>query len=182
MKQSNHVFKKSTKKLIGLFISLVLIFTLGVTTSIAQQKIKVAGKHTFAYTNQDSINVGDIEGHILMLNEFEGFNVSTGKDKFMDGALDVAMGFSDLVMGNGTDQGYGNMSLNGDVIFWKHQGNIATTISPEGKPVTTFEGTTSFIKGTGKYKNIQGIGTYKGKTMSTTIFIIEWEGEYFIKK
>lgn len=182
MKQSNHVFNKSAKKLIGLFISLVLIFTLGVTTSIAQQKIKVSGKHTFAYTKQDSINVGDTEGHLITLSEYEGFNVSTGKDKFMDGALDVAMGFSDLVMGNGTDQGYGKFSLNGDVIFWKHQGNIATTISPEGKPVSTAEGSWTWIKGTGKYENIQGSGTYKGKFMSRSIFIVDWEGEYFIKK
>ena len=182
MKQSNHVFKKSAKKLIGLFISLVLIFTLGVTTSIAQQKTKIAGKHTFAYTKQNTINVGDIEGHIIMLNEFEGFNVSTGEEKFMDGAQDVGMGFFDLVMGNGPYQGYGNMSLNGDVIFWKTQGNVTTTISPEGKPVTTTEGSWTYTKGTGKYENIQGSGTFKVKTMTATIFIVKWEGEYFIKK
>jgi uncharacterized protein affecting Mg2+/Co2+ transport len=121
-----------------LFISLVLIFALGVTTSIAQQKTKIAGKHTFAYTKQNTINVGDIEGHIIMLNEFEGINVSTGKN--------------------------------------------ATTISPEGKPVTTLEGSWTYTKGTGKYENIQGSGSYKGKLISRTIFIIEWEGEYFIKK
>jgi len=182
MKQSNHVFKKSAKKFIGLFISLVLIFTLGVTTSIAQQKTKIAGKHTFAYTKQNTINVGDIEGHIIMLNEFEGFNVSTGEEKFMDGAQDVGMGFFDLVMGNGSYQGYGNMSLNEDVIFWKTQGNVTTTLSPEGKPVTTTEGSWNYTKGTGKYENIQGSGTFNVKSMSTTIFIVKWEGEYFIKK
>ncbi len=174
--------KLTFKKLIGLFISLVLIFTLGVTTSIAQQKIKIAGKHTLTFTKQNNINVGDIEGHIITLNEFEGFNVSTGEEKFMDGALDVGMGFDDLVMGNGTHEGYGNFSLNGDVIFWKHQGNTATTISPEDKPVTTFEGSWTWTKGTGKYENIQGSGTYKGKLMSKTIFIMDWEGVYFIKK
>ena len=170
------------KRSIGLLFSLVIILALGVTTSIAQQKIKVAGEHTFAYTKQNVINVGDIEGHIIMLNEFEGVNVSTGKNKFMDGAQDVAMGFSDLVKGNGTDQGYGNFSLNGDVIFWKHQGKATTTLSPEGKPVTTFEGSWTYTKGTGKYENIQGSGTYKGRLISSKIFIIEWEGEYFIKK
>ena len=176
------MLKLRFNKMIGLFIGLVLIFTLGVTTSIAQQKIKVAGKHTLAYIKQNTINVGDTEDHIISLNEFEGFNVSTGEEKFMDGAQDVAMGFSDLVMGNGTDQGYGNFSLNGDVIFWKHQGNIATTISSEGKPVTTEEGSWTYTKGTGKYENIQGSGTFKGKFISMTIWIAEWEGEYFIKK
>lgn len=174
--------KLTFKRSMVLFISLVLLFALGVTTSIAQQKTKIAGKHTFAYTKQNTINVGDIEGHIIMLNEFEGINVSTGKNKFMDGAQDVAMGFYDLVMGNGPHQGYGKMSLNGDVVFWKNQGNTATTISPEGKPVNTLEGSWTYTKGTGKYENIQGSGSYKGKLISRTIFIIEWEGEYFIKK
>ena len=165
-----------------LFINFVLILALGATTSLAQQKIKVSGKHTLAYTPGITINFGDTEDHIIILSEFEGANVSTGKEKFMDGALDVGMTFSDLVKGNGPHQGYGKMSLNGDVIFWKHQGKAATTLSPEGKPVTTVEGTWTWTKGAGKYENIQGSGTYKGKYISKTIVIVEWEGEYFIKK
>ncbi|MQY79126.1 MAG: hypothetical protein GH151_08030 [Bacteroidetes bacterium] len=147
MKQSNHVFKKSAKKLIGLFISFVLIFTLGATSSIAQQKFNIAGKMTLANTIKDTINVGDTEGHIISLSEFEGFNVSTGKEKFMDGALVFGMGFADLVMGNGPYQDYAKVSLNGDVVFYKGQAKVATTLSPEGKPVTTYEGTLSFTKG-----------------------------------
>ncbi len=170
------------KRSMVLFISLVLIFALGVTTSIAQQKIKVSGKHTLAYIKQNKINVGDIEDHIVFLSEFEGSNVSTGEKKLMDGALDVGMTFADIVKGNGPHQGYGKMSMNGDVIFWKHQGKTVTTLSPEGKPVTTLEGSYTWTKGAGKYENIQGSGTYKGKTISKTISIIEWEGEYFIKK
>jgi hypothetical protein len=165
-----------------LFINLVLIFALGVATSIAQQKIKVSGKHTFATTAQNKINVGDTEDHVIVLSEYEGFNVSTGKNKFMDGALDVGIIFSDLIKGNGSTQGYGNFSLNGDVIFWKSQGKAVTTLSSEGKPVTTAEGSWTYTKGTGKYENIQGSGTYKGKFFSMTISIYEWEGEYFIKK
>ena len=147
-----------------------------------QQKTKIAGKHTLAYTTQKMIDVGDTEGHIIVMSEFEGINVSTGKNKFMDGAQDVCMGFDDLAKGNGPHQGYGKMSLNGDAVFWKHQGKTATTISSKGKPTTTFEGSFTYTKGTGIYENIQGSGTYKGKLISRTIFIIEWEGEYFINK
>lgn len=168
------------KNVMGLVIILALFFTL--SPLIAQQKTKIAGKHTFAYTKQNTINIGDIEGHVIMLDEFEGVNVSTGKNKFMDGAQEDAMGFYDLVMGNGPTHGYGKMSLNGDVVFWKHQGMTATTPSPEGKPVTTFEGSFTWTKGAGKYENIKGSGSFKGMPISRTIFIIEWEGEYFIKK
>lgn len=107
MNQLNRGLKKSDKKIIRFLISLVLIFTLGVTTSIAQQKIKVSGKHTLATIQQNTINVEDTENHIISLGEFEGSNVSTGEKKFMDGALDVGMTFSDIVMGNGPHQGYG---------------------------------------------------------------------------
>lgn len=70
-----------------LFINIVLIFTLGVTTCISQQKTKIAGKITAALTTTRSyINVGDTEGHTIFLEEYEGTNVSTGKEKFMDGA------------------------------------------------------------------------------------------------
>ena len=60
------------------FISLVLIFALGVTTSMAQQKTKIAGKMTCAYTKQEVIDAGDTEGHVLSLAEYEGANVSAG--------------------------------------------------------------------------------------------------------
>lgn len=172
----------TSKRLTVLFISLVLIFALGVSSLMAQKKFKIAGKHTLAFTPVATINVGDTEDHIISLSTFEGANVSTGKNKFMDGAQDVGMMFVDLVKGNGPHQGYGQFSLNGDTIFWKHQGKTVTTLSPKGKPVTTSEGSWTYINGTGKYENIQGSGTYKGNDISKTISITEWEGEYFIKK
>lgn len=64
MKQLNHVLGKSANILIRLFISIILILALGETTSNAQQKIKIARKHTSVYTKQDTINVGDTESYI----------------------------------------------------------------------------------------------------------------------
>lgn len=181
MNHLNRVLKKSTKKIIRLLICLILIFTLGLTTAIAQEKIKVSGKHTLATIEQTAINVGDTEGHMITLGEFEGSNVSTGEKKFMDGAMDVGMTFSDMVMGNGSHQGYGTMSLNGDAIIWKHQGKSVTTLSPKGQPVTTVEGSFTWINGSGKFENMKGSGTYKGTYISKTIVVLDWEGEYFIE-
>jgi hypothetical protein len=74
------------------------------------------------------------------------------------------------------------MSLNDDEVYSRSEGKTTTTLSPEGKPVTTFEGTTTLIKGTGKYENIQGTNIYKGKLVSSVIMVIEWKGEYFIEE
>ena len=166
----------------GLLISLVFMFSIFVTFSTAQEKIKVAGKMTLEYTEQHSIDVADSEGHILSIGKMEGINVSTGKNKFMDGAKAAAVSGGDYVEGNGPNLGYGNMTLNGDVVFWKNEGKSITTLSPDGTPITTFEGTYTVIKGAGQYENIQGSGTFKGKLISATKVIYEWEGEYFIKK
>jgi len=165
-----------------LFINLVLLFVHGVTTSQAQQSIKIAGRHTLVTIKEYMIEVGDTVDHIISLNEYEGRNVSTGENKFMDGALDIGMTFADIVKGRGPHEGYGNFSLNGDTIFWKHEGKIDTTLSSEGKSDTTVEGTFTYTKGTGKYQNIQGSGTYKGKSISKRIMVVDWQGEYFIKK
>ena len=69
-----------------------------------------------------------------------------------------------------------------DTVFAKWKGSVMTTLSAEGTPVTTFEGSFSYIKGTGHFENIHGGGTYKGRFISKTIYTVEWEGEYFIEK
>lgn len=167
---------------LGLLISLTFMLSFCVTFSPAQEKIKAAGKLTLEYTEQHSVDVTDNEGHSLSIGKLEGINVSNGKNKFMDGAKVVAVSFGDYVKGNGPSLGYGKMTLNGDSVFWKDEGKSITTLSPEGTPITTFEGTYTVIKGTGQYENIQGSGIFKGKLISATKVIYEWEGEYFIKK
>jgi hypothetical protein len=173
-----HIFKT----LMILFISLILIFASGVMMSIAQEKTQIAGKFTATYLKQETIEVGDTEGHIVYLEQTEGTNESTGEHTIMDGARVVNVSFSDLVKGNGPHQGYIKFAQNDDTYFAKWEGTVTTTLSAEGTPIITFEGTYFYIKGTGQFENIQGSGTYKGKFISETTYIAEWEGEYFIKE
>ena len=172
----------TSKRWMALFMSLVLILALCAMSSMAQQKTKIAGKMTCAYTKQEVIDAGDTEGHVLSLAEYEGTNVSAGAHEFMDGAQVVNMGLSDLVKGNGTHYGYLEFAKKGDAVFAKWQGKVATVLSAEGTPITAFEGTFSYTKGTGRFENIQGSGSYKGKFISKTIYTTDWEGEYFIEK
>ena len=165
-----------SKRLMLLFISLTAIFALGLTTSLAQEKTKIAGKRYGVSTKREVIKVDDTEGHALLLTESKGVDVVTG-------AQFVSRGFGDYVKGNGPHWGYGRaVHPDGDVVFSKFEGKMTTTLSPAGKPITTFEGTFSFIKGTGKYENAHGGGTFKGKVIGPGIYTYDWEGEYFIKK
>ena len=165
----------------GLLISLVFMFSIFVTFSTAQEKFKVSGKITMASTSRPSVDVGDVEGHILMISKWEGTNVCTSEHKFMDDAKVLVAGFGDYIKGNGPNMGYTIMVLNGDAVHAKFKGKTTTTLV-EGNPVTTFKMTFTFTKGTGKYENIQGSGNYKAKMISATELVTDWEGEYFIKK
>jgi len=165
-----------SKRLMLLLISLSAIFALGVTTSLAQEKIKISGKRYGVTTKTEVIKVDDTKGHILILSESKVVDVATGAQLFNSA-------FGDYVKGNGPHWGYSKAVMpDGDVTFGKFEGKVTTTLSPEGKPVTTMEGTWSFIKGTGKYENVHGGGTWKGKIIGPGIFTYDWEGEYFIKK
>lgn len=169
-------------RLAALFIGLILILAFTPTMTTAQEMMKIAGEIKAAYTQKDSIAVGDAEGHVLSLAISEGPNVSTAEHEFMEGATVLNYSFNDLVGGNGLHQGYVRFTKNGDTAFGKWRGKVTTVISAEGAPTTTFEGTTTWIKGTGKFENIQGTGTYNGAFISKTEYEVEWEGEYSIKE
>ena len=120
----------------------------------------------------------DTEGHTL--NSYEAKGAGTGS---AGGFTFFNQGFSDLVKGNGPHFGYYKATdKDGHVYFAKWQGKVTTTMSPEGRPIVKFGGTWSFTKGTGKYENAQGGGTYKGWFIGQGIYTYISEGEYTIKK
>ena len=167
-----------SKRLILLLITFASILAFGVTTSLAQEKVKTKRKDYGVMVKYETFKVDDIEGHALNLYETRGVGVgSTGENAF------ISKGQSDLVKGNGTHQGYyKNTDKDGDVFFSKWQGKVSTTQSPEGKPIMKWEGTFSYVKGTGKWENIQGGGTYKGGFIARGIYVNYVEGEYVIQK
>lgn len=165
----------------GLLFSLVLLFAL-CTSSMAQEKTKISGKGTFAFTQRPMIEFDDVEGHVIFISTWEGVNWNTGEHKFMDGAEVHFISYGDYIKGNGPFWGYLKMSQNGDTAYSKFKGKTATTLSPQGKPITTMEGEIEFVRGTGQYKGIQGHSTFKNKMISSMIMTSEWEGDYFIKK
>lgn len=170
------------KPLMTLLMSLALILALGVTASIAQETQQVAGKLTMAYTKMDTISISDTEGHAISLGEAKGSNADATDQGFMDGAEVANCSFADLVMGNGHHQGYITFSKGDDSTIAKWQGKVQTASSEEGAAATEFEGTFTWIKGTGKFENIKGEGTYRGAFTSKTEYTVEWEGEYSIEK
>jgi hypothetical protein len=145
-------------------------------------KFKVAGRQTNAYTKLERIDVGDIAGHQLSLTVAEGVNMSTGDNEFLNGAQLVSINISDLINFNGSFQGYTKFTKKDDIGYASVEGKITTTLSPEGNPVATLEGTFTWTKGTGQFKNLGGNGTFKGRYLTMNIYTVDWEGEYWLGK
>ena len=163
-------------------IGLLAIVAFVIMPATAEKKHQISGKMTMTYPEQLRIEVGDTEGHTLSFGTSEGINKCTSEDTFMDGGQAVNMAFSDLVRGNGPHQGYAKFTLGEDAVFCKWEGTVTAMVREEGEPLTAFEGTYVYIKGTGQFENIQGKGTYKGQFTSKTEYTTDWEGEYSIAK
>jgi hypothetical protein len=172
----------TSKQSIATSICLALILVLCTAPLMAQKMTEISGKMTLAATSQEMVEIGDAEGHTVGLSVFEGTNFNTGTDGFMDNAHAVNVAYTDIVKGNGPHHTYASMSMHDDVIVAKCEGKTTTVLSDDGTPVSTFEGTFTYIGGAGKYENVHGSGTYKGKYISKKIYVVMWEGEYTIKK
>ncbi len=158
------------KRLTVILISLGLIFVFGVMTSVAQEKVKIKDKRYWFNIKTEVMKVDDTEGHIISISETKGIDVGTG-------GISISKSFSDLVKGNGTHWGYSTTKGPDGTTFNKSEGKVTTILSPEGKPIITFEGTWSTIKGTGKWEGFTGGGTYKLKVIGEGISVMDWEGE-----
>lgn len=157
----------------------VLLFS---DMALAQQKIEVGGKMACTITDEKQFNVGDAEGHTLMLHQSTGENKSTGAGAYMDSASVVNDAIGDLVKGNGPQFGYIMFAKGPDTTYAKWEHETTTIISPEGKPLTKFKGTFHFTAGTGQYKGIDGGGGFTGEFTSATAYAVTWQGQYALQK
>jgi hypothetical protein len=84
---------------------------------------------------------------------------------------------SDLVEGTGTHRGYfRRLFKNGDTNYGPYEGTQKTTVKKDGSSETTWEGIWKVTGGTGKFKNVKGEGTYRGKATAQEA-LTEWEGD-----
>jgi hypothetical protein len=138
---------------------------------------KIAGTFQVKYAEQHPLAVPDAEGHALVLGRAQGVNRSTGATTYMDKGKVTNFEFADLTQGNGPQHGYISMSQGADTMISKWSGQVTTVLSSDKTPVTTMQGTWTKAKGTGRYADATGKGTYKGRFTSQTEYTVEWSGE-----
>jgi hypothetical protein len=133
------------------------------------------------YAEQHPLATGTPAEPVLLANKAVGTNRNSGPTPFMDGGQVTSIEIADLTQGNGPHQGYIIFSHGADSTVTRWSGKITTTLSADTKPVTTFEGTWTDIKGTGRYQGISGTGKYKGRMVSPTEYVFDWDGSMSLK-
>jgi hypothetical protein len=148
----------------------------------AAEKKKISGTGKILQViSKTTLYLGDVPHHELSQEVRKQIYTPTEKPPDWDVAEEVvAYEQSDSVAGSGSHRWYGiNRLKSGDERYEKGEGTHTTTVKAGGAWETTFEGKFEWIGGTGKYKNIKGGGTYKGKaTAEATSFDWEMEVEY----
>ncbi len=141
------------------------------------ERIQIAGVFSLKVGQQNVLPVANQAGPILLLTQSAGTNRNTGKSDYMDGALVISREIADLTQGNGPHQGYITEIKGADTSVTRFQGKVVTTLGPDQKPATSFEGTWTKLSGTGTYQGSSGGGRYKGRMVSPTDYTVEWNGE-----
>ncbi|HTS51690.1 MAG TPA: hypothetical protein VMH26_00290 [Burkholderiales bacterium] len=154
------VFKGTTVVLAVITGAALTVF--GMSEGWAQEKHKISYKLSAdisKYTQQHVIDVGDVPGHQVRINEihrtypkdlvtFQGVRAVEEWDR----------GYSDYTDTNGRAWGYGIYFLeNGDKIFTRLDGTSQTLVNPDGSKKSTYTGVWTLTGGTGKFRGIRGM-------------------------
>jgi hypothetical protein len=120
---------------------------------------------------------GDDPKHELVM--FVRRDTTTSSDPDWNETEQIVYQQSDEVAGTGTHRGYfRRLFKNGDTDYGSYEGTTKRTVKEDGSWEATWEGTSKVTGGTGKFKNIKGGGTYRGKATAegaSTEFEVEVE-------
>jgi hypothetical protein len=169
------------KSALATFVILALFFALEAGLAFAQEKIRWSSKETVAYPKREVVEVGDVKGHYVGMNQFEG-SYAAATPKILDGGQVTGVSFFDAIQGNGSARGYERVVKGSNSCITKWEMEVRPSTLPDGSPTAKWEGTFTFIKGTGELEGIRGSGTFRGTYISKNISVSEEEGEYWIEK
>jgi hypothetical protein len=176
-------FDSSIRKVCTLVAATLILPALASLSFSAQaaEKKKIMGTHKSGPVISHTVvplGPGDDPKHELVVLDIHR-DTTTSSDPDWNEAEHIVYEQHDQVAGTGTHWGYDtNLFKNGDIEYGTYEGTFKTTFKEDGSwKETTWEGTFKVIGGTGKFKNIKGSGTYRGKATAAEGAITEFEGE-----
>ncbi len=125
----------------------------------AEKVVQEKGRNVYHVVKAEAIPVGDVPGHIVGVAELRGLSFpDTGEV----GTYSIKATL-DLTNGMGTTETYA-MTTFEDKSTMISLAKSSVTARPDG--TSTFEGTYTYIGGTGRFEGIQGGGSYTGKRLA----------------
>ena len=143
----------------------------------AAEKKKIMGhnKHE-PPISRTVVSLGDDPKHELVVLEISRLT-TTSSDPDWNETEQIVYEQDDQVAGTGTHRAYfRRLSKNGETDYGSYAGMHKTSVKEDGSWEKTWEGKWKTHGGTGKFKNIKGSGTARGKATAQEAFT-EWEGE-----
>jgi hypothetical protein len=159
-------------------IAAFVVVSLSFSAQAAEKK-KITGTNKHGpFISRTVVYPGDDPKHELVM--FVRRDTTTSSDPDFNETELILYQQSDSVAGTGTHRGYfRRLFKNGDTDYGSFEGAHKTTFKEDGSwEATTWEGTSKLIGGTGKFKNLKGGGTYRGKVTAegpSTEFELEVE-------
>ncbi len=127
---------------------------------LKKKKVKYT-KKVKRQISTENVYPGDVPKHTL--TQIVRIASATSPDPDFGSSENWEYYHVDSVAGNGTHRGYTVcIYKNGDKTFVKWEGTHKTTVKEGGVWEVSYEGKYQFTGGTGKFKNIEGEGVYKG--------------------
>ena len=156
----------------------LLVVSLSFSAQAAEKK-KIMGtnKHgPFISSTVVPLGPGDDPKHKLVVLKIRR-DTTTSPDPEWNETEQIVYEQYDEVAGTGTFRGYYvRLHKNGDIDYGTYEQTHKTTVKEDGSWETTWESTWKCIGGTGKFKNIKGSGTDRGKATAEGAST-DWEGE-----
>jgi hypothetical protein len=156
-------------------IAAFVVVSLSFSAQAAEKK-KYSGTNKIGPTiSKTVVSPGDDPKHELVLTVYQ--QTTTSSDPDWNETEEIISDQADSVAGTGTHRGYfRRLHKNDETSYGSYEGTHKTTVKEDGSLETTWEGIYKLTGGTGKFKNIKGGGTYRGKATAQGA-ATEFEGE-----
>lgn len=148
----------------AVFFVMLLSLTV-VLVPMTQGADEVAGRVVYHTQKVETMEVGDVPGHIVGVIQQPGLIFITKGPASGEIATRMATYYFDTVNAKGTVSGYSVVTYrDGSTLVYKTAGTVG---SGDGEKQMLSEGTYEYIGGTGRYAGTKGKGTYKGERLGS---------------
>ncbi len=135
----------------------------------------VAGTATLTYVRPSVAKGANSSGASIFISTARGTNRNTGGGKYLSAARVLNVDTAAMVNGNGSHSGHVTFSEGNSIVVKQFVGTT-TTKMVGGRPVSSFKGKWTILRGTGQYAGITGSGTYAGRFETASKYVVDWKG------